>query len=98
MGSIADQECNYYINDPYCFDDIYDSEPRSRDEASELPEVHGGITLGDMSPISSYSLIDTADGVSRLIDDISLHIPDRVSRIVDNSELTLFMDVKGVNV
>ncbi|PQE26782.1 3 -5 exonuclease protein [Rutstroemia sp. NJR-2017a BVV2] len=119
MGSITVvQECSSYMNDPYGFDDVYDSRlpevhrgftlgdmsPTSScslidtdDETSELPEVHGDITLGDMSPISSYSIIDTADGVSRLIDDISLHIPDKVSRIVDSSELTLFLDVKGVN-
>jgi exonuclease 3'-5' domain-containing protein 1 len=97
MGSIADQECSYYVNDPYGFDDVYDSEPHSRDETCELPEVHGGITLSDMSPISAYSLIDTAEGVSRLIDDISLPISNKVGRIVENSELMLFVDVKGID-
>ncbi|KAM3072465.1 hypothetical protein ACMFMG_009266 [Clarireedia jacksonii] len=75
MGPIYNQTCGYYINDTNGSDN----------EASELPEVYGGVTLSDMSPLSSYNVIDTTYAISKLIDDI-----------VD-TEQTLFMDVKGIN-
>ncbi|KAM3072732.1 hypothetical protein ACMFMF_007064 [Clarireedia jacksonii] len=73
MGPIYNQTCGYYINDTNGSDN----------EASELPEVYGGVTLSDMSPLSSYNVIDTTYAISKLIDDI-----------VD-TEQTLFMDIHG---
>jgi exonuclease 3'-5' domain-containing protein 1 len=84
------------------FDDVYDSKPLVHkcfvdDEPSELPEVSGCITLVDMKPLSTFSVIDTVDGVSRLIDQIRFHMPDKVSKFGHDSELALMLDVKGIN-